>query len=252
MKAFLLCAGIGSRLRPLTERIPKCLAPICGKPLLQIWLETLAEIGVTSFLINTHHMADQVYNFIIKSKFSDQVELVYEPELLGTAGSIRQWRDKLGQTDIFLCHADNLCVCDFQAFLTAYHTRSAGMLGTMMTFTTDSPESCGIVKTDDLGHILSYWEKDPNAYGNLANAAVYVVTAEFCDIVANDPNAFDLSKDSIPHLYPRMNSFHNAILHRDIGTLSSYALAQVDYPIAQRQTLLRGHEAALYGRGAHL
>lgn len=235
MKAFLLSAGLGSRLRPLTDRVPKCLAPICGKPLLQIWLETLSQAGVSSFLINTHYMAEQVRDFVAKSPFAHQIELVYEPELLGTAGSIRQWRDKLGGGDVFLCHADNLCICDFRAFFGAYHGREEDVLGTMMTFTTDTPESCGIVETDGQGRILSYWEKDPTARGNLANAAVYVVSSQFCDMVAKDQNAFDLSKDIIPQIYQRLNSFQNTVLHRDIGTLSSYALAQVDYPLALAQ-----------------
>lgn len=235
MRAFLLCAGIGRRLRPLTDRVPKCLVPICGKPLLHIWLETLTEAGVTSFLINTHHKDDQVRSAVKQSPVADRVELVYEPELLGTAGSIRHWRDRLGNEDLFLCHADNLCVCDFAAFFETYRNRPIGALGTMMTFETETPESCGIIEADAEGRILAYWEKDTQARGNLANAAVYVVTPEFLDLVAADLHAFDLSKDIIPRTYKRMNTYNNALLHRDIGTLSSFALAQVEYPIALAQ-----------------
>ena len=64
MKAFLLAAGLGTRLRPLTDSVPKCLLPINGKPILEIWLEKLAECGVEEVLINTHHLADQVEGFI--------------------------------------------------------------------------------------------------------------------------------------------------------------------------------------------
>lgn len=60
MKAFLLAAGLGSRLRPITDRIPKCLVPIGRQPLLQVWLELLAQHGVREVLINTHHLPEQV------------------------------------------------------------------------------------------------------------------------------------------------------------------------------------------------
>ena len=64
MKAILLCAGKGLRLRPYTNNIPKCLMPIKGKPLLEIWLEKLFSAGITNILINAHYLSDQVDNFI--------------------------------------------------------------------------------------------------------------------------------------------------------------------------------------------
>ena len=63
MRAILLAAGYGTRLRPLTNKIPKCLVSIKGKPLLQIWLEQLTAAGIGPFLINTHYLADQVVDF---------------------------------------------------------------------------------------------------------------------------------------------------------------------------------------------
>ncbi|NQY17921.1 sugar phosphate nucleotidyltransferase, partial [Alteromonas sp.] len=60
MKAILLAAGMGSRLKPITEHVPKCLVPICGIPLLELWLEKLVKLGVEEILINTHYLAEQV------------------------------------------------------------------------------------------------------------------------------------------------------------------------------------------------
>ena len=88
MRAILLAAGLGTRLRPITDTIPKCLVLIHGKPLLQIWLEKLTEVGIGPFLINTHYLHKQVEKFIEESEFSEQVELVYEEKLLGTAGTL--------------------------------------------------------------------------------------------------------------------------------------------------------------------
>ena len=63
MKVILLAAGFGTRLRPITNEIPKCLVPIKGKPLLQIWLENLTKAGLNSFLINTHYLHLEVQKF---------------------------------------------------------------------------------------------------------------------------------------------------------------------------------------------
>ena len=60
MKALLLAAGLGTRLRPLTDRTPKCLVPVLGKPLLEYWLDMLLGGGIAEVLVNTHHLAEQV------------------------------------------------------------------------------------------------------------------------------------------------------------------------------------------------
>lgn len=88
MKAILLAAGFGTRLRPLTNTIPKCMVPIKGKPLIQIWLEKLRDASVSPVLINTHYLSDQVETFIDNSAFKNQSVIVFEPELLGTAGTL--------------------------------------------------------------------------------------------------------------------------------------------------------------------
>ena len=67
MRALLLAAGLGTRLRPITDKIPKCLVPIQGRPLLEIWLDKLCEVGVQEFLVNTHYLAAQVEEFISNS-----------------------------------------------------------------------------------------------------------------------------------------------------------------------------------------
>ncbi len=239
MKALLLAAGIGSRLRPLTDRVPKCLAPICGVPLLDIWLAELSDAGVDRFLVNTSYMAETVEVHLAASPFADRIEVRRERELLGTAGSIREYRSWVESDDVIIAHADNLSICDYRAFVQRYRDRPENVIGTMMTFVTDTPETCGIVSLDETGRITHYWEKDPAAQGNLANAAVYVASPEFCDIVAGS-GAFDLSKDVIPLIYDRLTVFHNDVYHRDIGTLAAYALAQVEYPALRAAWALPG------------
>jgi mannose-1-phosphate guanylyltransferase len=107
MRAILLAAGLGTRLRPLTGQIPMCLVPIKGKPLLERWLESLTKAGVGPFLINTHYLAAQVEEFIESSSYKDQVTLVHEHMLRGTAGTLIANLDFFQGEDGFLIHADN-------------------------------------------------------------------------------------------------------------------------------------------------
>src|SRR5437868_15251515 len=88
LKAFLLAAGHGTRLRPLTDGIPKCLVPIRGVPMLQIWLELCHLYGIDRVLINLHAHADQVRAFLRHRHYGPPVEVVEEPELLGRAGTL--------------------------------------------------------------------------------------------------------------------------------------------------------------------
>lgn len=88
MKAFLLAAGLGTRLRPLTDTIPKCLVPINGKPLLQYWIDLFEKHGIDEVCINLHYLSDQVVNFIKANPSKIKWHLSYEPELLGSGGTI--------------------------------------------------------------------------------------------------------------------------------------------------------------------
>ena len=88
MKAILLSAGYGVRLKPLTDNTPKCLLPINEKPLLYHWLDLLENEGVTDVLINTHYLAEKIEQSIKQRKNAINVVLSYEPNLLGSAGTI--------------------------------------------------------------------------------------------------------------------------------------------------------------------
>ncbi|MGH9203514.1 MAG: sugar phosphate nucleotidyltransferase, partial [Vicinamibacterales bacterium] len=87
MRALLLAAGYGTRLKPLTDAVPKCLVPIRGRPLLDYWLDLLFTDGIEAALINTHHLADRVQAFVAASRWKSRVTLVHEDSLLGTGGT---------------------------------------------------------------------------------------------------------------------------------------------------------------------
>src|SRR5262245_10195117 len=120
MRALLLAAGLGSRLRPITDTIPKCLVPIHGRPLLDYWLDLLLDAGVERALINTHHHARAVEAHLGRSPWRDRIEIAYEPVLLGTGGTLVANRAFFGPHPLLLAHADNLTDFDVAALLAAH------------------------------------------------------------------------------------------------------------------------------------
>jgi len=231
MKVLLLAAGFGTRLKPITDHVPKCLVPIRQKPLLQHWLDMLMPTNcVEQILINTHYLSDLVQDFVKASPWKHAITMVHEPELLGTAGTVLKNRDFLSHGPFLLAHADNLTRFDVAAFVKAHAQRQAGVEITMMTFDTDVPHSCGIVERDQNDIVVGFHEKSPEFHGTRANAAVYMVEPSvigFLDSLGKD--VIDMSTEVLPHYLGRMQAYHNADYHRDIGTPQSLELAEIEF-----------------------
>ena len=226
MRALLLAAGMGTRLRPLTDTIPKCLVPIKGQPLLGIWLERLTQAGISPFMINTHYLASQVEAFIEESPYRDKVTLVNELELHGTAGTLIENLDFFKGEVSLLIHADNYCLADFTAFQQAHRDRPSECLLTMMTFRTDSPSSCGIVELDERGVVIGFHEKVAKPPGNLANGAVYILSAELLSRLGSDFRAVtDFSTEVLHRFVGRIYSYETVEVFLDVGTPETYAKA---------------------------
>jgi mannose-1-phosphate guanylyltransferase len=226
MKAILLAAGLGTRLRPLTNTIPKCLVPIHGQPLLGIWLERLTKAGIDSFLINTHYLAEQVEQFVTASPYRDQVTLVHEPTLLGTAGTLMANLDFFQGEDGLLIHADNYCLADFKQFIEAHRQRPPQCLMTVMAFRTPTPSTCGILEVDDQGVVVGFHEKVANPPGNLASGAIYLLSPDFLVMAGHQLNSTsDFSTQVIPTLVGKIFSYETKSIFIDIGTVETYEKA---------------------------
>jgi mannose-1-phosphate guanylyltransferase len=223
MRAILLASGYGKRLRPITDVIPKCLVPIKGIPLLKLWLERLTKYGIGPFLINTHYLSEQVEIFVTGSGYIDQVTLSYEPDLLGTAGTLLSNKEFFKGEDGLLIHADNYCQADLKAFIRAHHARPSECVMTMMTFHTDNPSSCGIVILDQRGVVIEFHEKTSIFHGDVANAAIYCISSEMIKSLALDyPHAKDFSNDVLPHFVGKIFTYQTTEILVDIGTPEAY------------------------------
>lgn len=232
MRALLLAAGLGTRLRPITNTIPKCLVPIHGRPLMDYWLDLLFQTdAVESAVINTHYFADTVEAHIAGSRWRDRVELVYEPELLGTGGTLKANRDRFGGEDVLVAHADNLTDFDAAGFIAAHRARPAHTALSMLAFHTDAPQTCGILELDGQGVVQAFHEKVENPPGDLANAAVYIFTDEIAEAAAAIDRPFvDLSTEILPQYIGRIYAVVTPGYHRDIGNAESLRRAHEEFP----------------------
>ena len=228
LRALLLAAGFGTRLRPITQKIPKCLVEVGGEPLLGRWLRQLENVGCEAVLINTHYLADQVESFLRDRPVSSMlVKTIHEPELLGTAGTLLANQDFFANSTGLLIHADNAMEGDLQGLLDTHSCRPAECLLTMLTFHTDQPRSCGIVATDARGVVTAFHEKVADPPGTCANGALYAFDDQCLDFFdAMSPKPSDFSTEVIPCLMGRIQTWHSHQPYLDIGTPLALATAQ--------------------------
>ena len=227
MKAFLMAAGSGTRLRPITDTIPKCLVPIRGIPLLDIWLEALAKAGIEEVLLNLHYLPAKVEDHLSAQPTPVRVVTSFEPELLGSAGTLRANRDWIGADERFLvCYADNLT--DFEVGrLVSFH-RDRGATASLALFRAPDPSACGIVELDDTGRVTRFEEKPKQPVSDLANAGIYVFESAVLGEISG-PGPKDIGFDLLPRLIGSTWGLPIEGYFRDIGTVEAYQRAQLDW-----------------------
>ena len=227
MKAFLLAAGKGTRLKGIAEGTPKCLVPIQGKPLLHYWLTLCKAYGITEVLINVHHLADRVLGYLAASDSGIRVIPVYEKSLMGTAGTVAANRGFVqGEDHFFIFYADNLTNMNLQRFLD-FHRRNDAVF-TMGLFRTQSPRECGIATLDKDNRVIKFREKPPVPETNLANAGIYLAGQDLFDHIP-DKETIDFGYDVLPGLVNRMHGYIIDEYLVDIGTPESYQRAQREW-----------------------
>lgn len=232
MRAILLAAGLGTRLRPLTDTTPKCLVPIRDRPLLVHWLEALFGDGrIERVLVNTHYLAEQVRAVVAAVPWRDRIDLVHEPQLLGTGGTVLANRGWCGRGPLFVAHADNLTDAPPAHIIDPHLAARSEVAMTMLAFRTPTPQSCGILELDARRHVVAFHEKVADPPGNLANGAVYVFEDEVVDRIASFGRpVVDLSTEVIPALLPRIQAIEYGGFFLDIGTAEALAHARAHFP----------------------
>ena len=228
MKAFLLAAGIGTRMRPITDTTPKCMLEIGGQPLLGIWLDELDRAGVDEVLVNLHYLPDVVRGYVAGRSGPPAVRLFAEPELLGSAGTLAANRDWVRGEGFFLaCNADNLTDFEVRSLVDAH--RQGGAVATLAAFHSPDPSAGGVLETDADGWLTGFTEKPARPVSDLVNAGIYAFSPALLDEIGGPPPR-DIGYDLLPRLVGRARVVPVEGYFRDIGTPDAYQRARKEWP----------------------
>lgn len=229
MKAFLLAAGLGTRLHPLTQQVPKCLVRVGGRPLLDLWLDSFRAAGVDEVLVNLHHLPEQVRSHLAALQGGLRVRTSYEPVLLGSAGTLVAGRNFIGSDEVFLAvNGDDLTDFDLSHLVTALEAAPAADAA-IAVFHAPRPEACGILEVEE-GVVMSFEEKPAAPRGDLANAGMYAFRRSVLDLVP-EGTPVDIGTHLLPRLVRRAVAVPvgDAFLI-DIGTPEALARAEAEWP----------------------
>jgi mannose-1-phosphate guanylyltransferase len=227
VKAFLLAAGIGSRLRPITDVTPKCMLPVGGRPLLDIWLDAFAQAGVDEVLVNLHYLAEVVQKHLAERTGVPVVRMSFEPQLLGSAGTLLANRQWVSGDDFFLaCNADNLTDFDLRSLIESH--LQVGAIATLTTLHSPNPSSGGVMEVDADGTVVGFAEKPEHPVSDLVNAGIYAFRPSVLDEIKGEP-PIDIGYDLLPQLVGRAHAVPIKGYFRDIGTPEAYLQAQEDW-----------------------
>lgn len=246
MKAILLAAGLGTRLRPVTDHLPKCLVPVAGRPLLDWWLDLLETHGVRDLLINLHHLPDVVRRHLAEYRGGVRVHTVMEPELLGSAGTILANRDFVADCEQFLVlYADNLTNANLTELVEFNRANPAPL--TVGLFRAESPSDCGIASLDEQGVIVEFVEKPIAPKSDLASAGLFVARPALFDHLLSpelhpEQRPYDFGRHVMPSLVGRMNGLLVSGYLRDVGTPQSLARAEAEWKRLQAPSPVRNRD----------
>jgi mannose-1-phosphate guanylyltransferase len=233
MKAILLAAGLGTRLRPITDTIPKCLVPINEKPLLQWWIELFEKHGINEVLINLHHLPDQVIQFIRNFNSDIKFNFFFEEKLLGSGGTLRQNKKFVeNEEEVLIAYSDNLTNFNLNALL-EFH-RNKGKIFSMALFNSSNPSSCGIAVLDKEDTITEFEEKPAHPKSTLANAGIYYVKPEVFDLIPEIDYA-DIGFHLLPLLVNKMAGWQTSDYLIDIGSIENLKKAEQEWPLINKE-----------------
>ncbi len=234
MKAMVLAAGKGTRLFPLTGVLPKPMAPVADKPIIQHIFELLARTGVHETHVNVHYLADAILDHYGEEAEVDGMSVSFhrEDRLMGTAGGVKNAAASAGFDETFVVvMGDALTDVDVRDVV-AFH-KAKGAVATLALTPVEDTTEYGVAVLDEDKEIVYFQEKpEPSeAVSNLANTGIYVFEPEALSYVP-DGAFFDFAKDLFPLLLQAGEKVAGydagGFYWSDIGTLSAYKEAQRD------------------------
>ncbi|MBA3300941.1 MAG: NDP-sugar synthase [Thermoleophilaceae bacterium] len=217
MKAMVLAAGLGTRLKPITLEFPKPMVPVLDRPVMAHIVGLLALQGFDEVISNLHYYPDT-----IRSYFGDRITYRFEEELLGTAGGVRNVRDFFGEEPVVVISGDALTDLDLRKLLK--RQESAGGIGTLTVKKVADTREYGVVIHDADGRVQGFQEKPApaEALSDLGNCGIYCFSSEIFDYFP-DSDPVDWAADVFPALLENDVPFHIHEIDEywnDVGSLS--------------------------------
>jgi len=244
MKAMVLAAGLGERMQPLTDHLPKPLLPIANRPVMAYILEHLARHGFTEVIANLHYRPQDIVDYFGDgSRFGVSLTYTREEKLWGIAGGMRRCMDFLEGETFLVIGADDLTDMDLTALLAEH--RRVGAMASIGLVEVEQTSEYGIVVTDPDGGIKRFVEKPKGeAPSRTANTQIYLFESGVFDFIP--PNrVYDLGYDTFPDMVSHGVPFYGFSLPgywRDIGGLADYLVAQTDVLEGRVAAALEGEE----------
>jgi|DewCreStandDraft_2_1066082.scaffolds.fasta_scaffold00290_4 NDP-sugar pyrophosphorylase family protein len=231
MKALILSAGEGTRLRPLTLSRPKPMLPLAGRPLLEHLVAYLRYHGIRDIAINLHYLPQVITaHFGDGERFGVRITYSYEERLLGSAGAAKRLEPYFEGRPFVVLYGDVLTDTPLDPLL-AQHTTCRAAL-TMALYRVPDPARAGIVELDGTGRVVRFVEKPApdQIFSDLANAGIYVVSPEVLRLVPPE-EPYDFGHDLIPRLLATgmpVYGWEATGYVLDIGDPQRYAQAEQD------------------------
>lgn len=229
MKAMIMAAGIGTRLRPLTDPLPKPMVPILNTPVMEYSVKLLQRHGIKNIIANTHYNPQYILDYFEQGDhLGVNLQYSYEKELLGTAGGVKNNKDFLDET-FFVLSGDALTDIDLTEMY-KFH-KANGALATIALKPVQDVSQYGVVIADETGRIKSFQEKPKpeEALSNVVNTGIYLFEPEIFELI---PEGFyDFGRELFPKLLELDQEFFGYVTEDywcDIGTIEVYLKSQTD------------------------
>jgi mannose-1-phosphate guanylyltransferase len=245
MRVMVMAAGKGTRLRPVTDLVPKPMAPVANQPVLHHILALLKRHGLTEIVLNLHHLPEAITGYVGDgSGLGLDVHYSVEPELLGTAGGVKKNQDFLGTGTFLIMSGDALTDIDLTGLIAAH--RRNGSIATIAVMQVADPSQYGVVVTDDDGRVVGFQEKPSReeALSHLCNCGIYVFEPEIFDLIpAGRFDDFgsrlfpDMLKQHIPFHAHTFNGYWS-----DVGNLGEFFRGNADALTGKVRVELLGQE----------
>jgi mannose-1-phosphate guanylyltransferase/phosphomannomutase len=223
MKAFVLAAGVGTRLRPLTSNIPKPMIPILDKPALYYTFANLWKYSFTDACVNTYYMSDVISDYFKKNKIDINIEFSKEKTLLGTAGAVKKKENFFDDTFVVMS-GDGLSDVNLKKVL-GFHKKKKS-LATIVLKKVSSRFEYGIAITNKNSEIKKFVEKPSwsDVFNDEVNTGIYVFEPEIFNYIPKN-TFFDFSMDLFPLLMKKGKKIHGFLIDdywTDIGNIVEY------------------------------